>query len=67
MTQVVKKSDYEAEVKECQQKVAKEVNKRNSNSSLGGLNPRYYENARTPKKAKIYRDLKSLTYNKVLF
>ena len=67
MTQVCEKSEYEMEVKESHQKVAKKVKKKNANSSLGGLNPRYYENARTPKKAKHYRDLKSLPYNNNLY
>ena len=66
MTQVCEKSDYEVKVKDSHQEVSEDVKKGKANSSLGGLNPRYYENARTPKKAKVCRDLKSLTNNALL-
>ncbi|MHA1256865.1 MAG: hypothetical protein ACTSPS_14835 [Promethearchaeota archaeon] len=47
----------EHEIKEQEQKVAQKANEKIVANPSGISNPRYFENARTPKKAKIAFDL----------
>jgi len=52
MTQVYEKTTFEMEVKESEQKTAQKAIERKIDNLLGDLNPRYFEQARTPNKAK---------------
>jgi hypothetical protein len=47
----------EQEIEEQEQKVAQKANRKIADNSQGISNPRYFEHARTPKKAKIAFDL----------
>jgi hypothetical protein len=48
------------EIVEQEQKVAQKANKKKADNSNGISNPRYFENARTPKKAKQSLALQTL-------
>jgi len=60
MTQAYNKQAYEIEVEEQEQKVAQKAIEIKADNSQGISNPRYFENARTPKKAKIALALKKV-------
>jgi len=63
MTQAYNKQAYEMEIEEQEQKVAQKANKKKVDNSNGISNPRYFENARTPKKAKREQVLKNQNFS----
>jgi len=62
MTQVSEKQAYEIEIEENKEKATLVIIKKQLDKSNGISNPRYYENALTPKQAKIARILKTRDY-----
>jgi len=52
MTQAYNKQAYEIEIEENKEKATLIIIQKNEDKSNGISNPRYFENARTPKKAK---------------
>ena len=62
MTQAYNKQAYEIEIEENKEKATLVITEKKPDKSNGISNPRYYENALTPKKAKIARVLKNRDY-----
>jgi hypothetical protein len=62
MVQTYEKLVIKVEFKEKEPEVAQK-NKEKKNSSQGISNPRYYENALNPKKAKVNRELQKVHSN----
>ena len=62
MTQVSEKQAYEIEIEENKEKATLIVIEKKDSNSSGISNPRYYENARTPKKARKALALKIRDY-----
>ena len=66
MTQAYIKQAYEIEIEENRDKATLIVVQKKEDKSKGISNPRYFENARTPKKAKNSLPLKNIDYYKPL-
>lgn len=62
MTQVSEKLAYEIEIEENKEKATLIVIEKEPDKSNGISNPRYFENARTPKKAKREHVLKNQNF-----
>jgi hypothetical protein len=60
MTQASERQAFESEIEEQEQKVAQKANEKKAENSSGISNPRYFEHARTPKKAKNAYALKKM-------
>jgi len=63
MTQVSEKQTYEIEIEENKEKATLIIIEKKADNSSGISNPRYFENARTPKKAKRERVLKNQNFS----
>jgi len=60
MTQAYEKQAFEMEIVEIKQKSSQKAINKKADNSNGISNPRYFENARTPKKAKNAYALKKM-------
>ena len=63
MTQAYNKQAYEIEIEENKEKATLIIIQKNEDKSNGISNPRYFENARTPKKAKREQVLKNQNFS----